>query len=93
MENITSFNYGQVILYAYLCTSIEGRTGKSLSASTLSKIINLVIELTDEEHYNDEPTECPDVQIMTNPENSFKIFCDWYDENETLIVDNLLTTV
>jgi hypothetical protein len=86
MENITSLNYGQIILYGYLCTSIEGSKGTDLSLSTLSKIIDLVLELTDEEHYNDEPTECPDVQIMTNPEKSFDIFCDFWEENQNYFV-------
>jgi hypothetical protein len=86
MENITSLNYGQIILYGYLCTSIEGRTGTDLSISTLSKIIDLVIELTYMEHYNNEATECPDIQIMTNPEKSFEIFCDFWEENQNYFV-------
>jgi len=86
MEKLTSLNYGQIILYGYLCISIEGSTGTELSTSTLSKIIELVIELTDLEHYNDEPTECPDVQIMTNPEKSFDIFCDFWEENQNYFI-------
>jgi hypothetical protein len=86
MEKITSLNYGQMILFGYICTSMEGRTGNELSLSTLNQIIDLVLELTDEEHYNDEPTECPDVQIMTNPQKSFEIFCDFWDENQNYFV-------
>ena len=86
MENITSLNYGQIILYGYLCTSIEGSTGTDLPISTLSKIIDLVLELTNVEHYNGEPMECPDVQIMTNPEKSFEIFCDFWEENQNYFV-------
>lgn len=82
MENLTSLNYGQIILYGYLCTSIEGRKGSELSLSTLSQIIDLVLELTDLDNYDNDPLQCPDVQIMTKPQNSFDIFCEFWDENE-----------
>lgn len=86
MEKITSLNYGQIILYGYLSTSIEGSKGTELPVSILSKIIDLVIELTDQEHYNNDPLQCPDVQIMTNPQKSFDIFCDFWDENQNYFV-------
>jgi hypothetical protein len=87
MEKITSLNYGQIILYGYLCTSMESRLPafQPLSQTTLSEIIDLIIELTDEDNYTYH-TECPDVQIMMNPEKSFEIFCDFWDENEEYFV-------
>lgn len=86
MENITKLNYGQIVLYGYLCTSIESQAGYELSLSTLSEIVDLILDLTNLENYNNEPLNCPDVQIMTNPQKSFEIFCDFYDENENYFV-------
>jgi hypothetical protein len=86
MKNITNLNYGQIVLYGFLCTSIESQSGHELSMTTLSEIIDLILELTDLENYDNDPLQCPDVQIMTNPEKSFEIFCDFYDENENYFV-------
>jgi hypothetical protein len=89
MKNITSLNYGQIIIYGFLCTSLEGQAGQRLSKSILDEILDLTIELTHLSNYNNNPSECPDVQIMTNPQKSFDIFCDFYDENENYFVSLL----
>ena len=91
-QKILSLNYGQIIMYGYLTTSISAQKNCDLSFDELETIIDLIVETTDPEFYDDE-LECPDVKIMMYPEQSFQIFCDWYDENENLIVDNLLATV
>jgi hypothetical protein len=95
MENILSLNTGQHIMFGFLCNSIIGQemydVTYNLSLNQISNIIDLVVKLTDESLY-ENTEECPDYKIMVNPENAFNIFCDWYDENETYIVDNLLTT-
>lgn len=80
MENLLTLNYGQHILYSFLCISIEGRKGSDLTLEDHQEIISQVIELTDVEHYDGEDT--PDVQIMIQPEKAFEIFCDFWDENE-----------
>ena len=81
METITRMNYGQHMLFSYLCISIEGRTEITITNQALQELIDLVIELTNEEHY-DSIEECPDHMIMVNPQDSYKIFCDFWDENE-----------
>jgi hypothetical protein len=81
MNNLTELNYGQIILYGYICTSLEGRLESELPLSTLSEIIEAVIELTDVDLY-ENIEDCPDHQIMVNPSESFNIFCDFWDENE-----------
>jgi hypothetical protein len=85
MIKLTKLNYGQIILYGYICTSLEGQRNTELPMSILMEIIDLVIELTDEDNYEDI-SDCPDFQIMTNPQDSFNIFCDFWDENENYFV-------
>jgi hypothetical protein len=80
MERLLALNYGQHILYSFLCISIHGRRGSALEMNEYSEIISQVIELTDAEHYDGEDT--PDVLIMIQPEKAFEIFCDFWDENE-----------
>lgn len=92
-QKILSLNYGQIILYGYLTNSIYAQRGFDLTLEDISKIIDIIVETTNPEFYEDDVFECPDTEIMMYPQKSFQIFCDWYDENETLIVDNLLTTV
>lgn len=86
MEKLATLNYGQMILFGYICTSLSGRTNSELPLSTLTEIIDLIIELTDMEHYEGDPHQCPDVQIMTNPQKSYEIFCEFFDENEDYFV-------
>jgi hypothetical protein len=82
METITRMNYGQHLLFSYLCISIEGRTEKDLKPSQLEDLINDVIELTSEDN-QDTIYDCADYQVMVNPEDSYKIFCEFWDENQT----------
>lgn len=89
METILTLNSGQHILFGYLLTSIEGRINGDLSLDSTIQLAELVIELTDQDKYL-SPLGCPDVQIMVNPQNSFEIFCDWYDENETYFQEFLV---
>ena len=89
METITKLNYGQHMLFSYLCISIAGRTDTVLTSEVLQELINQVIELTHEEHYDYKIEDCPDFKIMTNPENSYDIFCDFWDENEVYFVEYL----
>jgi len=86
MEKLTTLNYGQMILFGYICTSLSGRTNSELPLSTLTEIIDLILEITNMDNYNSDPMECPDVQIMTNPQNSYEIFCEFFDENENYFV-------
>jgi hypothetical protein len=86
MTTILKMNYGQHMLFSYLCISISGRTKTVLTHEVLNELINQVIELTDQEHY-DSIEECPDHMIMVNPENSYEIFCDFWDENEVYFAE------
>ena len=87
MNPIIDLNYGQHLLYSYLCISIHGRRNKDITLEESTELIELVIDLTREELYEGEHT--PDVQIMIQPDKSFEIFCDFWDENETYFVEFL----
>jgi hypothetical protein len=87
MEKLTTLNYGQYILFGFLCTSLRGNRQSDLSISDLSAIVSLVVELTDSSLYDDDLTQCPDYMIMTNPSEAFDIFCNWYDENEGFLIE------
>lgn len=84
-----NMNYGQHILYGYLCSSIHGQRKNELTMNELSEIESLVIELTSLELYDGKPLDTPDVQTMIRPQDSFDIFCEWYDENQTYFEDYL----
>jgi hypothetical protein len=77
--------YGFVILFGFTATSLEGQKDSPLTDEQLGKIHNLLEELIDPVHYDNDVKECPDVQIMVNPSEAFQIFCDFYDENQQLI--------
>lgn len=79
---LLSLNAGQHMLFSYLCISIQGIRGYSLDQEDLVEILNQVIELTKLEYYEDI-TDCPDYQMMVNPDHSYEIFCDFWEENET----------
>ena len=85
MNPIIDLNYGQHLLYSYLCISIHGRRNSDITLEESAEIISQVIELTHPDHYDGEDT--PDVKIMIQPEKSFEIFCDFWDENETYFAD------
>lgn len=82
ITNLMKFNYGQHMLFSYLCISIEGRKGSELDKDDLNGIIKLIRELTKIEHYG-TIEDCPDYLIMVQPEKSYEIFCDFWDENQT----------
>ena len=82
-DTITSLNYGQHILFGFLSTSMQSQKGSELTPFELSHIASLVEELTSLEYYEGEAVDAPDVQIMISPQDAFKIFCEWYDENVT----------
>jgi hypothetical protein len=86
METIAKLNYGQHMLFSYLCISTSGRIDAVLTTEQLESIIESVLELTDEKYYDYKIEDCPDYLIMTNPQESYNIFCDWYDENEEYFV-------
>jgi hypothetical protein len=89
METILKMNYGQHMLFSYLCISIAAMKEESvLTYEVLDELIKQVIELTDVEHY-DSIEECPDHMIMVNPQDSYGIFCDFWDENEVYFVEYL----
>jgi len=81
MNQTLSLNFGQHILYGYICTAIQGEQEMELTFPNLENIITQVIEITHHSNY-ERVEECPDVQIMIHPENSYKIFCDFWDENQ-----------
>lgn len=87
MERLSTLNYGQHMLYSYLCISLSGQ-GYELSLNQLSNLIDLIIELTDVNNY-DSVEKCPDYMIMVRPENSFNIFCDFWEENQEYFLDEL----
>ena len=64
-------------------TSLTARSNRNYTVDETIEIAKLVNELTCLEYYNDDPQQCPDVQIMTNPEKAFTIFVEWIEENET----------
>lgn len=86
-QKLLSLNYGQHILFGYLCSTIEGQTKMSLGKETLNKILTGIMELTAMDKYDFNHEQCPDVMIMMNPEISYEIFCDWYDENQEYFVN------
>lgn len=75
-------NYGFIILYGFISTSLEAQQGFELTDNQLEMIHTTLDELVDLQFYNDEPLDCPDVRIMTYPQDAFEIFCEFYDENE-----------
>lgn len=81
METILSLNSGQHILFGFALTSLQGKTNHIFTLEAKIKLAELVKELTDEELYEDV-LYCPDVTIMTEPQNAYKIFNDWFEENE-----------
>lgn len=83
-------NFGFVILFGFTATSLEGQKKSPLTDEELEIIHSTIEELLHPMNYNDDILQCPDTQIMVNPERAFEIFCDFYDENETYIVENLL---
>ena len=87
MERLSILNYGQHLLFSYLCISLTGQ-GFELTRGQLSNLIDLIIELTDSKNY-DSVEQCPDYMIMVRPENSFNIFCDFWDENRIYFVESL----
>jgi hypothetical protein len=86
MKNLAKLNYGQHMLFSYLCISTSGRIDTQITKEQLDRIIESVLELTDEKHYDNKFEDCPDYLIMVNPQESYQIFCDWYDENEEYFV-------
>lgn len=83
-------NYGQHILFGFTMTSLTARSHRDYTVDETIEIAELVNELTCLEYYNDDPQQCPDVRIMTHPQDAFQIFCDWYDENETYFEEFLV---
>lgn len=81
MNQIFSLNFGQHILYGYICTAIQGEREADLTFPELENLLIQVIEITHHSNY-EGIEECPDVEIMMYPENSYKIFCDFWDENQ-----------
>lgn len=81
METILSLNSGQHILFGFVLTSLQGKTNRIFTLEANIKVAELVKELTDVELYGDV-LDCPDVTIMTEPQNAYKIFDEWFEENE-----------
>lgn len=81
--------YGQHVLFGFTMTSLTARSNRNYTVDETIEIAELVYELTDLNHYNDDPLQCPDIQIMTNPEKSFTIFEHWIEENETYFSEYL----
>jgi hypothetical protein len=87
MDRLLILNYGQHMLYSYLCISLTGQ-GYELTRNQLSNLLDLIIELTHISNYETH-LQCPDYMIMVNPENSFQIFCDFWEENRIYFVESL----
>lgn len=81
METILSLNSGQHILFGFALTSLQGKLNRTFTLEGNIKLAELVKELTDVELYGDV-LDCPDVTIMTEPHNAYKIFDEWFEENE-----------
>jgi hypothetical protein len=81
METILTLNSGQHILFGFLMTSLQGRSGRTYTIQETIQIAGLVKELTSIELY-DNVCDTPDVQVMTKPEQTYQIFDEWFDENE-----------
>lgn len=81
METILSLNSGQHILFGFVLTSLQGKTNRIFTLEGNLRLAKLVKELTEEELYGDV-LECPDVTIMTEPQNAYKIFDEWFEENQ-----------
>lgn len=80
-------NHGQQILYNFICISIETKTGFLLSMDELETIMDRVEELTHPKNYNYQSVLCPDFQIMFRPQDSYQIFLDFFDKNQTNFVN------
>jgi hypothetical protein len=74
-------NYGEHILFGLTMTSLTGRSNRNYTVDETLEIADLVHDLCGHDFYETE--ECPDFQIMINPEDTYTIFCEWFDENET----------
>jgi hypothetical protein len=75
-------NYGQKILFDFMCISLEGRQNSELTNDQLVVLIEGIEEYTHLAYYNDEIEQCPDYLIMVAPQNAYQLFCDFFDENE-----------
>lgn len=83
-------NYGFNILYGFITLVLEAQQGFELTDNQLDLIHTTLDELVDLQNYNDEPLDCPDVRIMTHPQDAFEIFCEFYFENETYFQEVLV---
>lgn len=81
METILTLNSGQHILFGFALTSLQGKTNRTFSLEGNIQLAKLIKELTDVELYGDV-LDCPDVTIMTEPQNAYRIFDEWFEENQ-----------
>jgi len=86
MKTILTLNSGQHILFGFLMTSLQGRSGRTYTIEETIEIAGLVKELTSIELYECD-LDCPDVQVMTKPEQAYQIFEEWFNENEIYFED------
>lgn len=83
-------NYGQKILFDFMCLSISGRKQSDLTLFELEALQEVVEDLTHPGYYNDDDESCPDYLIMVNPRNAFEIFCEFWEENQNYIENYLV---
>lgn len=81
METILTLNSGQHILFGFALTSLQSKTNRFFSLEVNIQLAKLVSELTSLELYGDG-CDCPDVMIINEPHNAFKIFEEWFEENQ-----------
>lgn len=87
METILKMNYGQHMLFSYSCIALEGESGRPLTIDQLHDLSDNIMGLTDESNYG-SIDECPDVMIMTQPQDSYGIFCDFWEENKNYLLES-----
>ncbi len=78
-------NYGQKILFDFMCISLSGRKNSELDLFELRELEELIVSSTNPKFYDNKIEECPDHMIMVNPSQSFEIFSEYWDENLELI--------
>jgi hypothetical protein len=75
-------NHGQLVLLGYTKIALHEKFCKGFQYTPQQEecLSNFVRDYSDEEWNDNDIEKCPDWLIMTQPENSWEIFLNWFEE-------------
>lgn len=74
-------NHGQTVLYGYIKISMHKKFCEWIRYTQKQEecIQDFILDYTGEEWNDNDIKKCPDWLIMTQPENSWTIFLNWFE--------------